>query len=280
MSKTRGYCFTINNPQAADLQALVELPAEYLVYGKEVGEAGTPHLQGYVHFKSQRALNAVSKLLPRAHLEARKGSVDQAVDYCKKDGDWTERGTKPLSQKEKGAGEKARWKTIIDKAETGDDDWLKEEEPKVYATMYQKLKALRKNKSEVIQGDLPHEWWYGPTGTGKSSTLWQEYPDHFQKKKNKWWDGYLDQDVVAIEEWSPDNHHTADSLKEWADRYPFTGEIKGGTLQKIRPKKVIVLSNYSIDECFEREGDRLPIKRRFKERRFEQDIDFIFPPKQ
>lgn len=264
MSKTRAYCFTINNPTQDDIDTVNTIACEYIVYGREVGEGNTPHLQGYVHFKDALTVAAMSKRIPRAHLEARRGTVDEAVNYCKKDGDFTERGIKPKSQKEKGANEKQRWRTIIAKAEDGDEEWLKEEEPKVYATMSQKLKSLRKREASVMQGDLPHEWWYGPTGTGKSSKLWQDHPDHFQKKKSKWWDGYDGQSVVALEEWSPANEKTADSLKEWADRYPFTGEIKGGTLQRIRPAKIIVLSNYTIDECFEHESDREPLKRRFK----------------
>lgn len=53
-------------------------------------------------------------------------------------------------------------------------------------------------------------------------------------------------------------------IKIWADRYPFSPEIKGSTIKKIRPEKIIVLSNYTIDECFEKVQDREPIKRRFK----------------
>lgn len=73
---------------------------------------------------------------------------------------------------------------------------------------------------------------------------------------------------MAIEEWSPKNECTSSQLKIWADRYPFCAEIKGGTLQKIRPLKIIVLSNYSIDECFENSQDLEPIKRRFKVKQF------------
>lgn len=90
------------------------------------------------------------------------------------------------------------------------------------------------------------------------------YPDHYAKELNKWWDGYCDEGVVAIEEWAPKNECTASFLKVWADRYPFPAQIKGGSLKKIRPTKIIVLSNYTIDQCFERQEDREPIKRRFK----------------
>ena len=42
--------------------------------------------------------------------------------------------------------------------------------------------------------DTPHEWWVGPTGTGKSKKVWEEYPTHYAKEKNKWWCNYTGQD--------------------------------------------------------------------------------------
>lgn len=123
---------------------------------------------------------------------------------------------------------------------------------------------MNKTKQQAIVGELSNEWWYGPTGTGKSTRLWTEYPEHYQKAINKWWDGYDMEDVVAIEEWNPDSAMLANKLKIWADRWPFTGEIKNGTVRGIRPKKIIILSNYSIDQCFPRKADAAPLKRRFK----------------
>jgi len=70
---------------------------------------------------------------------------------------------------------------------------------------------------------------------------------------------------VAIEEWSPDVvPQLIQKLKKWADHNPFNGEIKGGTLIDIRPEKIIVLSNYTIEQCFPRQEDYLPLSRRFK----------------
>lgn len=54
MSVCARWCFTLNNPGEADTAAKMKAVAWiiYGVVGKEAGEAGTPHLQGYleVHF--------------------------------------------------------------------------------------------------------------------------------------------------------------------------------------------------------------------------------------
>lgn len=68
----------------------------YLLYGREVGEQGTPHLQGYVVFESRRTLQFVRNISPNAHWETRRGSARQAIDYCKKDGQFEEFGQPPV----------------------------------------------------------------------------------------------------------------------------------------------------------------------------------------
>lgn len=49
----------------------------YICYGEEIGENGTPHLQGYVEFLKRIRLSGCRKLLPRAHFERRRGSAQQ-----------------------------------------------------------------------------------------------------------------------------------------------------------------------------------------------------------
>jgi len=237
----------------------LKLECDYLVYGHEVGSEGTPHLQGYVIMKAEKTLVAMKALMPRAHLEARKGTHKQASDYCKKDGQFEEHGILPLS-----AGEKTKemWKNLIVWAEQGELDKIKEEYPAMYLRYLEKLRSLGRPQMAILS-TLENEWWYGPTGTGKSRKLWRDHNIHYAKQLNKWWDGYDGEDVVAIEEWAPKNECTASLLKIWADRYPFPAEIKGGKLNRIRPKKLIVLSNYSIEQCFTNVEDLEPIKRRF-----------------
>lgn len=273
--KSRGWCFTINNPCWTDEIDLEQLQgkSEYLVYGKEEGENHTPHYQGYVRFKHPTTLNRVSQLLPRAHIEKQKGTAIQAAEYCKKDGDFKEFGEPPKSAAANGARTKEMWRKVIAYAEAGDVERIRDEYPHVFFLHFKRIEQLRLRQLGVMPGDLSNEWWVGETGTGKSRRLWELYPDHYGKQLNKWWDGYKDESVVALEEMDPDHgKFLGHFIKQWADRYPFPAEVKGSNLGRIRPGKIIILSNYEIDECFEREQDRDPIKRRFKVVRFRGEL--------
>lgn len=69
--------------------------------------------------------------------------------------------------------------------------------------------------------------------------------------------------MVLIDEFSPRQAVLIDHLKTWADRYPIRAETKGSSAV-IRPKVIVVTSNYSIEKCFPDEEDQDAIKRRFR----------------
>jgi len=267
--RARGWVFTINNytQQTVDhLQYLIDNKddAQYVCFGKEVGARGTPHLQGYIQYSNKKTRNQVSKDVGKAYLDIRQGTIPQAIAYCKKDGDFTEFGIRPLSPKEKGCTQKNRWAEITELAHKGLLDQLENKYPREFLLYRPRLLSIYKPDRKPLDGELPHEWWVGPTGAGKSKLLWELYPDHFAKTLNKWWDNYAFQDVVVIEEWSPKNECTASFLKVWADRYAYPCEVKGAMLPMIRPKKIIILSNYTIEQCFHAKEDCDPLLRRFK----------------
>lgn len=108
------WVFTLNNYTEFEIGCIwgdnitTDTGITYIVAGKEVGEEQkTPHLQGYVEFKSNKRLDAIKKItvaykgddiefmcLPfaRARFARREGTAKQAADYCKKDGDFREFG--------------------------------------------------------------------------------------------------------------------------------------------------------------------------------------------
>lgn len=96
-SRGRQFCFTKNNPTAHDLQTIRDIlngpGITYAVFGQEIAPTtGTRHLQGYVVFNDRKRIGSVRQLLPGAHVEVTRGTPQQAADYCKKDGDFSEFG--------------------------------------------------------------------------------------------------------------------------------------------------------------------------------------------
>jgi len=83
-SPAHDWCFTINNPRRRDYKRVQSWQYNYLVYQLELGEQGTPHIQGFVQFTTKQRLKALKKVHRTAHWEPRRGSAYQAAHYCKK----------------------------------------------------------------------------------------------------------------------------------------------------------------------------------------------------
>lgn len=261
--RSLGWCFTINNPTEEDSLVSLTEAAQYVIAGKEVGEEGTPHLQGYCFFKTLKSLVQLKKLLPRAHLEMQKGTSEQAIEYCKKDGDYHEVGTAPMSRKRKGEKGAEYWENQLALAKKGR---IEECDAKLQLTH---MSALLKVVSYYApmppdNEDFNNFWYYGSTGTGKSHKARTENPGAYLKMCNKWWDGYKDEEVVIIEDFDKRHgEHLAHYMKIWADRFAFPAEIKGAKVN-LRPKKLIVTSNYHPNEIWVNDPSTLePVLRRF-----------------
>jgi len=83
--------FTLNNYTEDDIDRLCDMDPDkaFVVIGLEVAPTtGTPHLQGYFQFKDNRTVSAVSRLVPRAHIEVAVKSPMACCMYCIKDGQW------------------------------------------------------------------------------------------------------------------------------------------------------------------------------------------------
>lgn len=105
MSRTRpsavkNWTFTLNNwtpDEAEKLRVMFEHGHfNYLLFGREVGQDGTPHLQGFAQTKKRLRFKQMKQILgSRCHIEPmlENSSPRFNVTYCKKDGDFEEFGT-------------------------------------------------------------------------------------------------------------------------------------------------------------------------------------------
>lgn len=264
--RARNFTFTWNN-YPTDCETLLRaIKTKYVIYGKEVGKEGTPHLQGTIIFKNPRTEPQVRKLLTGCHIEVCK-YLHKSIAYCKKDNDHTEWGEAPKTPQQIGTDEQQRWTDIRIACEEGR---MEDVDPKVRFNQHRACEHFRSEGSKKRKLDDTEEkmlWYYGASGTGKSRKAREENPDAYMKMCNKWWDGYDDHEVVIIEDFdnahSVLNHH----MKIWADRYSFLAEHKGGA-RMIRPHKIIVTSNYHPNEIWFKNAELEPILRRFDIIRF------------
>lgn len=235
MSKSRAYCFTLNNYTDLEHTTISEMECRYLCIGKEIGESGTPHLQGYVYFASPRSLNSIKKLMPRAHLEVAKGNPVQASDYCKKDGDFIESGELPAQGK----------RSDIDNVRDMIKEGLGMRDIVDVASSYQSIKcaeSVLKYKEKKRDFKTEVTWLWGPSGSGKTRYAYDNHsPDeiHLQISTEKWYEGYDSHPIVIIDEVS--NETSYSMLKLLCDRFPARVEYKGGS-RSFLAKKIYITS--------------------------------------
>ena len=88
VAPSKYWVFTWNNyPDMWESMLLAASHVDKYIFGKEVGESGTPHIQGYIEFsKKVRPTTAVG--IPAIHWEKRRGTAKEAIEYCTKDGDY------------------------------------------------------------------------------------------------------------------------------------------------------------------------------------------------
>ena len=247
----RNVCFTVNNyPETyvARLEALVtEEKAHYVVAGKEVGESGTPHLQGYIEFTAKTTRNQARALLPGAHLEARRGTQAQAVDYCKKDGDYVEFGTSAAG----GGRPKKTNKLLQFKKEIDEGSFVNLlNHPDM---TFQTFKYIQASMPYLESGRNPDDppptviWKYGASGTGKSRSARESAKLHdpscdpyVKPDSSSWFDGYDGHKVAIFEDFrSSDMQYNY--LLKLLDRYPMRVPIKGG-FRQWKPTLIIITS--------------------------------------
>lgn len=240
MSKQgRRWCFTLNNYTPEEEKHIIEAANEnscrYLVFGREIGSHGTPHLQGYVEFKSPKRAGAVKTFLGgrRVHVEVSRGTSSEASDYCKKDGDYFESGACGGHQGHRSDLDQAvelisSGATVVAVAQAC---------PAVFVRYHRGLERLveihRSSRNWVTQV----LWRYGETGTGKSRDTRVESQNFYEGavcwvdlERGHFFNGYEGGcKGVVLDEF--DGSLPLCKLLRLLDRTPIKVPIKGGSAE-------------------------------------------------
>lgn len=105
---------------------------------------------------------------------------------------------------------------------------------------------------------------YGPSGIGKSRMVRDTYKadDVYDKPQNKWFDGYLGQRIILIDDFDHQGTGLSHYLKRWADHYPCTGETKGGIIN-LNHDYIIITSQYKFCTLYTDQNLIDALERRF-----------------
>lgn len=257
---TQRFCFTLNNYTEEEeiriRNRIVEF-CKYGVVGREVGESGTKHLQGYIITNRKYTFEALKTDIidQRSHVEKAKGSSRTNQRYCRKDGDVWEHGTCP--GKEGRTNRDEIGKDFVRHMESGSSlrEYMELEPGAVMFSGHTLLRNYFSITKPIERPNIRVQWLYGPTGVGKSRRAHGEYPNAYVKEsRSKWWNGYALEREVIIDDFAP-RCIDINYLLRWFDYYKCNVETKGG-MMPLYADTFIVTSNFSPSECYRLEDGR------------------------
>lgn len=276
MSRFRGYCFTSFN----EIEPIFnDQKMKYLIYGKEIAPTtNKEHWQGYVYFHTLTSLKSIHKLegFKGVHVEVVRGTSDENIKYCSKDGKYKEFGERPKQGKRTDL-EKLKEELIKGKKDM--DEVIIELSVDENMKYYKALERIRdihyqKNiKKEMTEGI----WLFGETGTGKSHMAFNNF-DHkthyVYEDDNGWWDNYKQQNNVIINDFRGDTMKY-NQLLQLCDKWPVSVKRRCRSPIPFTSNKIIITSSLPPEKIFKernRNDNIAQLYRRFKVYEVKNDV--------
>jgi len=254
-AKSRNWICTISLAvmQLLDVQNIMQHSSiSFGIWQHERGaETGHDHIQLYVEFRHAVSLSRLRSLFQDSHCEARRGSRQQAVDYCSKE---ETRVAGPYSvgtYEEQAPGTRSDIKhlhTSVLSKRSLHELWTSPGSGASMFRYHRGVAVMRATLSlEERRADKPYVvilW--GPTGTGKSARVNHSHPESFRvhqpasKSMPVWWDGYEGQHTVLFDDFY--GWYKFSALLVLLDRYPNRVDYRGGSAEFVS-KRVYITSN-------------------------------------
>jgi len=248
--KARHTAWTLNNWSPDELQRVrdyAQTECRYMCWSQEVGEEGTPHLQGYTAWENPRSLakfkNQISE--KKLHYEPyTNGTALQNRNYCL--GMVEKKGFTPNPSFEEvgelpAQGERTDWSSARTQLQTGHSIVsVIEAQPQLLPSIrslerYQTLSISKPTHREVQVIIL-----IGQSGTGKTRWAYENYPDLYSKPEGQWYDAYAGEKTLLLDDYYGDIPYS--QLLKVLDRYPLQVPQKGSHIYA-QWTTVIITSN-------------------------------------
>lgn len=249
---SRCWTFTLNNYTEKDVQMFKDFEKKYLSMGREIGESGTPHLQGCIIWLRNYTFKSLKKLVPKAHWE--KAREIDCMNYTFKDQDY-------YLEDNRRQGQRTDLLGVADRLNTGGLQSVIDENPREYIKYHSGIEklAFRKQKDRDFKPEV--FWLYGKTGTGKTRYVFENEKDiWFSGRDLKWWDGYENQEAVIFDDFRRD-FCTFHELLRILDRYPYNVNVKGG-FRKFNSKRIYITTCFHPQELYDTREDIQQLIRR------------------
>lgn len=267
-SRHRSWCFTWNNPDIDSANRIVAWTGRewfrYVAFQRETGDSGTLHLQGYLEVRHPYSVVSLLDRLgtTHVHVEPRRGSQYQAIDYCRKPGGhgFTEYG-EPSNQGARADLEDV--KHLIDHGADEIEIWTSHFASACRYhrsfTTYRNVRAVHSRYAGGIFKKKRIFWHTGPSGSGKTSkaiydaarthgaqSLYIKSPSNGQ---NAWFDGISSQHrVLILDEFRSDIQYSL--LLRILDGYPVSVETKHGSVSICLIEDIYITSNYAPGDVY------------------------------
>ncbi len=226
----------------------------YSIYQLEQGDAGTPHWQGYLEFSTPKRLSAVRQVpgLERAHFEPRRGTREQARDYCRKQ---ESRLSEPVEFGDFGGGgqgtrnDLSDVKRILDTADESNTSKLQRVADANFGTFIRYHKGMDRylglkeiNRVEKTKVTV----YFGKPGTGKSYRARRlDFDSCYWKQQSAWWDNYEGQRCTVLDEFN--GWLKWGDFLQLMDENPLMIEKKGGQTSFISEQLAITTNAWPMD---------------------------------